>query len=101
MAELNRPNLHDLFLMHAEARGVLVSVDPADTVFSVHEGVTRDEAIAGCGFPLDAPAIVPVTERPPPEAIKLLREEIDPHAMRRLETREGRAEALRELEAMS
>ena len=68
---------------------------------SVHAGVTRDEAIAGCGFALDAPARVPVTEPPPPEAIRLLREEIDPHAMRRLETREGRAEALRELEAMS
>jgi acyl CoA:acetate/3-ketoacid CoA transferase beta subunit len=68
---------------------------------SVHAGVTRDEAIAGCGFALDAPALVPVTEIPPPEAIRLLREEIDPHSMRRLETREGRADALRELEAMS
>ncbi len=68
---------------------------------SVHAGVTREEAIAGCGFALDAPAQVPVTELPPPEAVKLLREVIDPHAMRRLETRVGRAEALRELEAMS
>ena len=68
---------------------------------SVHAGVTREEAIAGCGFALDAPAQVPVTEPPPPEAVRLLREVIDPHAMRRLETREGRAEALRELEAMS
>ena len=68
---------------------------------SVHAGVTREEAVAGCGFALDAPTRVPVTEPPPPEAIRLLREEIDPHAMRRLETREGRAEALRELEAMS
>lgn len=68
---------------------------------SVHAGVTRDEAVAGCGFALDAPAQVPVTEQPPPEAMRLLREVIDPHAMRRLETRDGRAEALRELEAMS
>jgi hypothetical protein len=40
MAELNRPNLHDLFLMHAEARGELVAGEPADTVFSAHEGLT-------------------------------------------------------------
>jgi acyl CoA:acetate/3-ketoacid CoA transferase beta subunit len=47
------------------------------------------------------PERVPVTEPPPPEALRLLREEIDPHGMRRLETREGRAAALRELETMS
>ena len=40
MAELNRPNLHDLFLMHAEARGEPVHDGPADTVFSEHEGLT-------------------------------------------------------------
>ena len=68
---------------------------------SLHDGVTREEAIAGCGFALDAPARVPVTEPPPPEALRLLREEIDPHGMRRLETRSGRAAALAELEAMS
>ena len=44
---------------------------------------------------------MPVTEPPPPEALRLLREEIDTHGMRRLETREGRADALRELEALS
>jgi hypothetical protein len=47
------------------------------------------------------PGRVPVTEPPPPEALRLLREEIDPHGMRRLETREGRAAALRELESIS
>jgi hypothetical protein len=40
MAELNRPNLYDLFLMHAEARGTPAGDDPADTVFSAHEGLT-------------------------------------------------------------
>jgi hypothetical protein len=40
MAELNRPNLYDLFLMHAEARGEPASLETADTVFSAHEGVT-------------------------------------------------------------
>jgi hypothetical protein len=37
---LDRPNLYDLFLMHAEARGELAARDRADAVFSVHEGVT-------------------------------------------------------------
>ena len=68
---------------------------------SVHEVVSREEAVAGCGFALDVPGRVPTTEPPPPEALRLLREEIDPHGMRRLETREGRAAALRELEALS
>jgi hypothetical protein len=37
---LDRPNLYDLFLMHAEARGTPSPKDEADAVFSVHEGVT-------------------------------------------------------------
>ena len=37
---LDRPNLYDLFLMHAEARGKPAARDRADTVFSAHEGVT-------------------------------------------------------------
>jgi hypothetical protein len=37
---LDRPNLYDLFLMHAEARGAPDARDRADTIFSVHEGVT-------------------------------------------------------------
>ena len=37
---LDRPNLYDLFLMHAEVRGESAARDRADTVFSVHEGVT-------------------------------------------------------------
>ena len=68
---------------------------------SLHDGVTREEAVAGCGFTLGVSSRVPITEPPPPEALRLLREEIDPHGMRRLETRDGRAGALRELEAMS
>lgn len=70
-------------------------------VASLHEGVTREQAAAGCGFALDVPAHPPTTEPPPPEALQLLREEIDPHGMRRLETRDGRAGALHELEGMS
>jgi len=68
---------------------------------SVHEGSTVDEVVAGCGFALDLPARVPTTEPPPPEALRLLREEIDRHGLLALETRDGRAGALRTLEALS
>ena len=40
MAGLNRPILYDLFLMHAEARGTIAALNEADSVFSVHKGVT-------------------------------------------------------------
>lgn len=40
MVELNKPNLYDLFEMHALARGVLSDREGADTIFSMHEGVT-------------------------------------------------------------
>lgn len=41
MAELSKPTLFDLFTLHAKARGVIVdNKDEADTVFSLHEGVT-------------------------------------------------------------
>ena len=41
LAEMKKPNLHDLFTLHAKARGELVSSkDEADTVFSLDEGVT-------------------------------------------------------------
>jgi hypothetical protein len=40
MANLDRPNLQDLFLMHVEARGTPAGDDPAETVFSAHEGLT-------------------------------------------------------------
>ena len=67
---------------------------------SVHEGVEAADAIAGSGFALDADG-VGTTEAPPQEALVVLRERIDPHGLRRLETRTGRAEALRVLEALS
>ncbi len=68
---------------------------------SVHEGVAVADVVAGCGFPLFVPDDVPVTEPPPPKALALLRESIDPHGLRRMETRAGRADALRALEALS
>lgn len=41
ITDLRKPNLYDLFSMHAEARGTLVkSPGKAKTVFSIHEGIT-------------------------------------------------------------
>ncbi|REK71920.1 TerD family protein [Paenibacillus paeoniae] len=41
MCSLRRPNLHDLFMLHAIARGELVgSANEADAVFSMDQGVT-------------------------------------------------------------
>jgi hypothetical protein len=37
---LDRPNLFDPFLMHAEARGEPASRGDAGSVFSPHEGIT-------------------------------------------------------------
>lgn len=43
IAELPKATLHDLFSMHAQARGIPSSKDEADTVFSLYEGVTPFE----------------------------------------------------------
>ena len=41
MAEMHKANLYDLFMLHAEARGIIVNkAKDADTVFSVTEGIT-------------------------------------------------------------
>ncbi|MCG7408967.1 TerD family protein [Paenibacillus sp. ACRRX] len=41
MTTLTKPNLYDLFMLHAEARGRIVQhADDAQTVFSVNEGIT-------------------------------------------------------------
>ncbi len=79
---------------------VLEWADGRFRLASVHEGVSVEDAVAGCGFPLDTEGCV-TTEPPPPEALAVLRERIDPHGLRRLETREGRPEALRALEALA
>jgi len=68
---------------------------------SVHVGAEPAAVVAGCGFALEAPARVPTTEPPPAEALRLLREEIDPHGLRRLELRERRAEALETLSRLA
>ncbi|CAM4313162.1 TerD family protein [Paenibacillus xylanexedens] len=41
LTNLRKPDLHDLFMLHAKARGELVdTMDQADTIYSVDEGVT-------------------------------------------------------------
>ncbi len=77
------------------SRAVLEREDGGFRIASIHPGETVDSVLEGCGFALALPASpVPVTEAPPPEALRLLRTEIDPHGIRRLETRDGRAQAL-------
>ena len=40
MTSLTKPNLYDLFMLHAAARGHFVETRTRQTVFSVHEGIT-------------------------------------------------------------
>lgn len=42
MTGLNKPNLYDLFKLHAEARGeeIVENIEDADTVFSIDKGIT-------------------------------------------------------------
>ena len=41
IVEMKKPNLYDLFEMHANARGKIVNdINKADTVFSIKEGIT-------------------------------------------------------------
>jgi hypothetical protein len=68
-------------------------------LISYHPGVSVAEVQAQTGFPLE---VAPdVTETPPPtrEQVRLLREEIDPLGIRRLECLGGRERrsALREI----
>ena len=48
LTHLNKPTLYDLFLLHAQARGELVSTpEQADTLLSVASGIPfRQEEIA-------------------------------------------------------
>lgn len=41
MTQVAKPNLYDLFRLHAEARGEIIEeIEEADTVFSIDEGIT-------------------------------------------------------------
>ncbi|MCB9531546.1 MAG: CoA-transferase [Myxococcales bacterium] len=54
---------------------------------SVHPGVTVDDVVAATGFALEIPASVPETATPGDEALRLIREVIDPTAQRDREVR--------------
>ncbi len=64
---------------------------------SVHPGVPLERVIAKTGFELVIPDVVPETESPTAEELRLLREEIDPLGVRTLETLSG-ARRKRQLE---
>jgi acyl CoA:acetate/3-ketoacid CoA transferase beta subunit len=83
------------------SRAVLERGPDGFRVASVHPGEDLETVQAGCGFELDVSGSVAITEPPPADALRLLREEIDPHGTRRLETREGREDALRVLAELS
>lgn len=67
---------------------------------ALQPGATVPAAVAGCGFPLLVTDDVDVLDPIPPDALHLLDDLIDPHNVRRLETRAGRAPALAVLESL-
>jgi glutaconate CoA-transferase subunit B len=83
------------------SRAVIERIPGGFRLAAVHEGEDVDEVRAGCGFALAVDGPVLTTEPPPAEALRLLREEIDPHGTRRLESRDGREDALRVLAHLS
>jgi glutaconate CoA-transferase subunit A len=52
---------------------------------SIHSGVSAAELVEATGFQLELPAGLPETEPPSPEMLRVLREEVDPFGIRRLE----------------
>lgn len=54
-------------------------------VRSLHPGVSLDQVQAATGFPLSGRSTIPVTEPPSVEEVRLLREELDPLGLRRIE----------------
>jgi glutaconate CoA-transferase subunit B len=68
---------------------------------SVAPDVTVEDAVAGCGFPLEVGATTPHDEPPPAEALDLLNRVIDPHRLRGLEVPAEREPARVRWEALS
>ena len=58
------------------------TADHAMRVRSLHPGVGRDEVVAATGFELVFPAEIPVTRLPDAAELELIREVIDPAALR-------------------
>jgi glutaconate CoA-transferase subunit B len=64
---------------------------------SIRPGVDPAAVVAGCGFAVTMPADLATTPEPPADALELLRTEIDPLGIRRLEVRETRDAAAADL----
>ena len=54
-------------------------------LFSLHPGLTKEDVINNTGFDLIIPEVVPETEPPTIEQVKLLREKLDPQGLRKIE----------------
>jgi hypothetical protein len=83
------------------SRAVMDWTEDGFAVTSIHDGSSVDEVVDGCGFPLHVREPIDRTPAPPSEALELLRAVIDPHGIRRLEVKETRSEALKDLRALS
>lgn len=59
-------------------------------MLSIHPYVTLDDVKQNTGFDFDAQDTIPVTEPPTVEELTLLREQIDPYQLRRLEFLSGK-----------
>jgi len=51
-------------------------------VRSLHPGVTFEQVQDNTGFPLHRPDVIPTTPAPSEEALRLIRERLDPHGLR-------------------
>lgn len=81
-----------------------IALDPAGGAATVRElaaGVSFDRVREDCGFELTATGVPPRSPAMPAEARRLLDGVIDPHRVRLLEVREGRAEALTRLSELA
>ena len=66
-------------------------------VLSLHDGVTISHVQEKTGFEVYCSGDIPVTAAPTDEELRIIREVIDPHGMRRLESAEASDETLMEL----
>jgi acyl CoA:acetate/3-ketoacid CoA transferase beta subunit len=62
---------------------------PRMRIISLHPGVTLEQVQKLTGFPLEVLPNLPQTPLPTPEVLRLLRDEIDPMGIRRLEAMSG------------
>jgi len=85
----------DLAVLRFHPQTARVSVE------SLAPGVSVDDVIAGCSFPLDVPAGVSAEDALPAEALELLDKVIDPHGIRGIEVQATRTAARARLEALT